>query len=196
MLDEENGTPRVRTGQTDMSVDREKFDGRFDAHFYDPAFDVVRQELDRVRDVAWDGYTSTARARARGRPGQGFADPDFELPVEWLARAARDPRRASSASDDPRRRARILLVCGARAQRPDLPGRDVEDVSPGAAGAQEVDRRERRLRGRLPRSQPAHRGVRPRDLSVQGLRLDGDAALPLAVLVLPEPRDGPDRATG
>ena len=40
------------------------------------------------------------------------------------------------------------------------------------------------------RFEPADRGVRPPDPAVQGVRLDGDAALPLALFVLPEPRHG------
>ena len=46
-------------------------------------------------------------------------------------------------------------------------------------------------RMRPARPEPAHGAVRPADPAVQGLRLDGDAALQLALFVLPEPCDGP-----
>jgi hypothetical protein len=67
--------------------------------------------------------------------------------------------------------------------------RDVQDVPlvpDGAGGDRAVG-----LDVRPARPEPAHRAVRPADPAVQGLRLDGDAALQLALLVLPEPRDGP-----
>ena len=78
------------------------------------------------------------------------------------------------------------------ADRRDLPERNGEDLSPrhhrpGTHG------KRARLHDRLPRLKQPDLGIRPRDLSVQSLRLHRDAALSLALFLLPEslPRADP-----
>ena len=46
------------------------------------------------------------------------------------------------------------------------------------------------IRPRIARSQPADIGIRPQDLPLQGLCVHIDAALPLAVQLLPQSRLG------
>lgn len=75
------------------------------------------------------------------------------------------------------------------AQRPDLSRRDVQVLAPGAARSGNL-RRGTCARGRIARSQPPRLGVRPYHPSLQGLRIDGNAALPLAVLLLSQPFSG------
>lgn len=75
---------QVRKGQGDVQLTREEFERRFRERFYDPAFDRVAAEIDRVVEVAWEGYKQY-RKSPRTRPaGEGFADPELPLPVEWL----------------------------------------------------------------------------------------------------------------
>jgi hypothetical protein len=93
--------------------------GQGDARFYDPAFDEVRAEIDRIIEVAWrtyDGYHKSPRKR---KAGPGFADPEFELPVEWLA-ARNAVIAAEQRQRDPATPRRILLICGAAPARRDL----------------------------------------------------------------------------
>lgn len=83
-----NSSPRdsddVRTGQGSTAIDRETFHARFTAHFADPAFEAAEAERARLEEVAWEGYQEYRRS-PRSRPaGQGFADPAFPLPDEWL----------------------------------------------------------------------------------------------------------------
>jgi multimeric flavodoxin WrbA len=104
-------TPRVRTGQTDVKLTREQFERRFRENFYDPAFDAVAGEIDRVVDVAWDAYDKYRKSPRRRKAGPGFADPEFELPVEWLD-ARQKILDAAREHDDPRGPSRVLLVCG------------------------------------------------------------------------------------
>ncbi len=113
--------PEVRTGQGDVKLSREEFARRIGERFYDPAFDGVRAEIERVIDVAWDGYDAY-RKSPRTRPaGPGFADPAFELPVEWLA--ARDAvLQAQRRHEDPSGPSRVLLVCGAARHDQTCPG--------------------------------------------------------------------------
>ena len=111
-----------------------------------------------------------------------------------LGRVDRDqgPPRAGAGivgrSEDEDARARHLRLA---AQRRHLPGRDLEDVPPRRARQRGAD--EGAGRGRFPRPEPAHLRLRPQDPSVQGLRVDGDAAVPLAVQLLSEPLARPGR---
>ena len=161
-------TPDVRTGQGDVKLSREEFERRLRERFYDRSSTRRR----------WRSATSSMR---RGRPttsitmprvreaGPGFANPAFTLPVEWLD--ARDRiHSAERQHRDPAGRSRVLLVAGAA----------------GARGDRAVP-----VHLRSARSEPAHRPVRTPDPALQGVRVDGHAAVPLAVLLLSEPRDGP-----
>src|SRR5205814_8511192 len=92
--------PQIRKGQGDVKLSREEFARRLGERFYDPAFDAVRGEIDRVIDVAWDGYDRYRKNPRKRKAGSGFADPEFELPIEWLA--ARDAiADAQRRHDDP-----------------------------------------------------------------------------------------------
>ena len=107
--------------------------------------------------------TNITRARARGKPARASPIPDFDLPVEWLETRANVQRRRAQTEES-----EIALAHSDRqrllAQRPDLPGRNVEDLAHGDAG-QAGDREDARLRGRYPRSVAAHRRIRQGDLS-------------------------------
>jgi multimeric flavodoxin WrbA len=104
-----------------VPLTREQFRQRFLERFYDPAFDAVRDELDRVCDIAWDGYIQY-RKSPRTRPaGAGCADPQFALPVEWLA--ARDAVHAAERTQkDAASPSRILVVSGATRSEHTCPG--------------------------------------------------------------------------
>ncbi|MDB4878277.1 MAG: NADPH-dependent reductase [Gemmatimonadetes bacterium] len=121
MTAEQPDVPEVRKGQTYESLSKEEFAKRFDARFYDPAFDYLRDELARIRDVAWDGYHEY-RKSPRTRPaGAGFADPTFALPIEWLE--TRDQiidaqkRHANAAAQR-----RVLVICASPRTDATCPG--------------------------------------------------------------------------
>src|SRR6187401_2698921 len=76
--------PRVREGQGSVALTKKQFAAQFRERFYDPAFDAATKSLDEILRLAWDGYVEY-RKSPRTRPaGRGFADPTYELPVEWL----------------------------------------------------------------------------------------------------------------
>ena len=105
-------------------------------------------------------------------------------------RARRDPRRRGAAR---RRRAaarppRQRLV----AQRAHLPGRDVEELAAGRDRARGRSRQRPASRSSMLDLSPARLRVRPPHPPLQGLLLDRGAALPLALLLLPEPFARPD----
>lgn len=105
----------------EVKLSRAEFEIRLGERFNDPAFDVVRDKLKDIMDVAWDGYDSYRKSPRSTRAGSEFADPDFAVPVEWLAtRAAiHEAQRRQSDPTSPRR---ILLISGAARSDQTCPG--------------------------------------------------------------------------
>ena len=114
-------TPRVRKGQGDVKLSRREFAARLTERFYDPAFDVVRPEIERIVDIAWNNYDEYHKSPREQKAGPGFADPEFELPVEWLA-ARHAVTAAEKRQRDPLTPRRILLICGAARHDETCPG--------------------------------------------------------------------------
>jgi multimeric flavodoxin WrbA len=102
-------------------VSREEFARRLRERFYDPAFDAVKDEIERVIEVAWDGYHEYRKNPRRRKAGPGFADPDYDLPVEWLETRERilEAQRRQADPTSPRR---ILLVAGGARHEQTCPG--------------------------------------------------------------------------
>jgi multimeric flavodoxin WrbA len=99
----------VRKGQGDVE------------RFYDPEFASVSGAIDAIADVAWRAYDEYHKSPRTRKAGPGFADPDFELAVEWLdAREA--IQRAQREHENPAARSRVLLVCGAARHDQTCPG--------------------------------------------------------------------------
>jgi multimeric flavodoxin WrbA len=113
--------PPVRREAKYVPLTRRQFGERFDARFYDPAFDDVRPELAKIRERAWDGYIKY-RKSPRTRPaGAGFADPSYAVAEEWLqTRAAiQDAERKQKNPSSP---SRVLIVNGATRSEHSCPG--------------------------------------------------------------------------
>ena len=114
-------SPAVRKGQGDVKLSRDEFARRLAERFYDPAFDAVRPEIDRIIEVAWKNYDEYHKSPRERKAGPGFAEPDFELPMEWLA--AHDAVTAAEKRQrDPTAPRRILLICGAARHDETCPG--------------------------------------------------------------------------
>ncbi len=113
--------PAVRKGQGDTHLSREEFGRRLRERFYDPAFDSLTEELEAVIAAAWDGYDQYRKSPRTRRAGAGFADPEFELPLEWLQ--ARDEIHAAQQRQrDPTSPSRILLICASARSDQTCPG--------------------------------------------------------------------------
>ena len=78
-------------------------------------------------------YRDGRKAPITRKAGRGYADPDYDLSVEWIETKARleQAQTIVGRSEDEDARARHLRLA---AQRRHLPGRDLEDVSPRRAG--------------------------------------------------------------
>jgi multimeric flavodoxin WrbA len=100
---------------------KDEFVRRFRSQFQDPAFDELESELQRLADAAWAGYREYRKSPRTRKAGLGFADPDYELPVEWLA-ARRAIHEAQRRHDDPEGPPRFLLVNGSSRSEHTCPG--------------------------------------------------------------------------
>ena len=101
--------PRVVTGMPSVELSENEFKRRFLERYYDPDFDARSKELDAIASIAWKSYIEYHKSPRTRRAGRGYEDPDFALPLEWLAtrdsieKASR--RRASSTAPS-----RFLIV--------------------------------------------------------------------------------------
>lgn len=105
------GPTPARKGQAPGHLDREEFGRRFRQSFDDPAFAAEHEALQRIEIVAWDAYDKSRKAPRTQKAGPGFADPDYDLSVEWLAQRER-LRQAAARQQDRAAPSRVLVVCG------------------------------------------------------------------------------------
>jgi multimeric flavodoxin WrbA len=111
----------IRTGMPDVQIDKQEFSRRFRNRFFDPAFAVHEKALQAIIDTAWDGYDVYRKNPIKRVAGEGYAKPEAELPVEWLAtKAAIDA--AQARQKNPKSPSRILLVNGSMRSDQSCPG--------------------------------------------------------------------------
>lgn len=132
-------TPAVRKGQGDVKLTRAEFERRIGERFYDPAFDTVRDEIRRVMDVAWNGYDEYRKSPRTRTAGPEFADPEFELPVEWLETRARI-HEAERRQRDPGSPRRVLVVNGAARHDQTCPGEMSKSFRLAQLAREEIER--------------------------------------------------------
>jgi hypothetical protein len=120
-LHERQMTSDVRKGMPDPQIDQETFKKRYLDAFYDPAFAGLEHELDHAAAVAWDAYTHGRKAPRTRPAGPEFADPGYDLSVEWLA-AREAIKAAERAHHDPSGPGRILIVNGSPRSEHTCPG--------------------------------------------------------------------------
>jgi len=113
--------PRIRKGQAPDKLLREAFGERFRKSFFDPIFDPERKALARVEEIAWQAYCQSRKAPITQKAGPGFADPDYDLSVEWRANSEA-VERAQLAQKDPASPSRVLLVSAAARNDGTCPG--------------------------------------------------------------------------
>jgi multimeric flavodoxin WrbA len=111
----------VRKGMPSVQLAREEFEKRYRSRFADPAFKPLQRELDAIVGAAWDGYHNSRKSPLTRKAGPGFADPDYDISVDWLA--AREAilvaqRRHDDAGETPR----ILVINGSSRSEHTCPG--------------------------------------------------------------------------
>jgi multimeric flavodoxin WrbA len=104
-----------------VALTKAEFAERFRTLFYDPVFRENAKEIESLLPNAWFSYHDYHKSPLTKKAGSGFADPSYELSVEWLA--ARDRiRKAESEHKNRRSRSRILIVNGSMRSDNTCPG--------------------------------------------------------------------------
>ncbi len=113
--------PDPREGMPSPRLDRQEFVARFLGQYRDPAFEPLRLELDKLASAAWDAYANQRKSPLTRKAGAGFADPDYELAIDWLA--ARDAvLQAKARHGDRTGPDRILLINASSRSEHTCPG--------------------------------------------------------------------------
>jgi multimeric flavodoxin WrbA len=113
--------PEPRKGMPSPRLSEGEFRTRFLRQFQDPGYEHLGDELARIASAAWDAYAHSRKAPHTRKAGPEFADPDYDLSVDWLA--ARDAIQAAARRhDDANRPARVLLVNASSRSEHTCPG--------------------------------------------------------------------------
>jgi multimeric flavodoxin WrbA len=100
-----------RKGQAQPKLARNEFHLQFSRSFMDPAFVAAKDALAVVEQIAWSNYNQSHKVPLTAKAGSDFADPAYELSVEW--KATRDRLLAAEAiQKNPGTRSRVLLING------------------------------------------------------------------------------------
>ena len=113
--------PAVRKQSAYVPLTKGQFRERFFARFYDPAFEALSAELERVFEAAWDGYITYRKSPRTTPAGADFADPGFALAVEWL-KTRETLVEAERKQKDPAALSRILIINASTRSEHSCPG--------------------------------------------------------------------------
>src|SRR6201747_62222 len=104
-----------------VKLARDEFEKRYLGRFIDPVFKSLDRKLDAIVNAAWEAYSNSRKSPLTRKAGPGFADPDYEISVDWLA--AREAILAAQRQhDDASEKPRILLINGSSRSEHTCPG--------------------------------------------------------------------------
>jgi len=112
---------KVRKGQAPPKLARVEFRNRFEQSFRDPAFAKESDALSRIEAIAWVAYSDSRKAPITRKAGKGYADPGYDLSVEWAETRAR-LKRAEVTHRNAQTTSRVLLIVGAARNDGSCPG--------------------------------------------------------------------------
>lgn len=114
-------TPEPRKGSASPRLDEAEFKRRFLSQFQDDSFQPLGAELSRIADAAWDAYHHERKSPKTRKAGPGYADPDYDLAVDWIA-AKEAIEAAQKRHDDSAAPLRVLLVNASSRSEHTCPG--------------------------------------------------------------------------
>ena len=110
-----------RKGMPSPKLKKQDFIDRYLTQFVDPAFKPLEKELGKISEVAWSAYADSRKAPVTRKAGKKFADPQYDLSVEWLAARA-DILKAQSRYEDKKALRRILIINASSRSEHTCPG--------------------------------------------------------------------------
>ena len=128
----------IRKGQAPGPLSRAVFRDRFRDSYTDPAFRAEDTALDRLEEIAWQAYIEGRKAPVTRKAGPGYADPEYELSVDWLAAKERIDN-AHARWADPASKSRVLVICGASRNDGTCPGEISKTFRLGGLVREELD---------------------------------------------------------
>ncbi|WP_077002448.1 flavodoxin family protein [Variovorax sp. KK3] len=111
----------VRKGQALPKIERAEFHERFMQSFHDPAYQAESDALARIEVIAWEAYDEGRKSPVTRKAGPGYADPDYDLSVDWLDAKERIER-AQAAWSKSETKSRVLLIDGSPRNDGTCPG--------------------------------------------------------------------------
>ena len=111
----------VRKGQAPEHLDRDEFGRRFRRNYVDPAFRAEDDAIVRLEEIAWQAYSEGRKAPITKKAGPGYADPDYDLSVDWIEAKAQIEA-AQRRWADPAAPTRALVICGSPRNDGTCPG--------------------------------------------------------------------------
>jgi multimeric flavodoxin WrbA len=111
--------PRT-TGET-KKLEKPEFTKRFEEYFYDPDFDEFKDQIAKLTEVAWKNYQGSHKAPRTVKAGPGFADPNYDLSIEWK-QTSDEIKKAQKEYEDKDGKSRILLVVASDRNDQTCPG--------------------------------------------------------------------------
>ncbi len=112
---------KVRKGMPDVQLTKTQFGESLRQRFFDPAFAKHEDAIKAIIDTAWDGYQNERKSPITKKAGKGFADPAYELSVQW-DEARKAIQAAEKRQKDSKSKSRILLVNGSMRSDQTCPG--------------------------------------------------------------------------
>ena len=112
---------KIRTGQANVPLTRAQFHEHYQLKFYDPAFADEHEAIARLEEIAWQALQEGRKAPITRPAGRGFADPVYEVSVQWLDTRKR-LRLAQKRWQDSSTPSRVLLICGSARNDGTCPG--------------------------------------------------------------------------
>ena len=97
-------TTQVRKGQAPGHLERGEFAVRFRDSFVDPAFRAEDGAIARLEEIAWHAYSDGRKSPITRKAGPGYADPDYDLSVDWIETKERLDARPGGLGRSGRRR--------------------------------------------------------------------------------------------
>ena len=131
----------IRKGQAPAVLSRSAFHERFLESFMDPAFRAEDEAISRVEAIAWDAYQEGRKAPLTRKAGAGYADPAYELSVEWLKTKSRIEK-AQTKWCNAKSKSRALIICGSARNDGTCPG-EISKTFRMLKWAEEVLKREK-----------------------------------------------------
>jgi multimeric flavodoxin WrbA len=100
---------KPRVSGDDLHLDEAEFKKRYQEHFYDPRFQGLSAEIEKITEQAWKNYQDHRKAPVTRKAGAGFKDPTYDLSVEWI-KASEAIKEAQAQFEDKTLPSRVLLI--------------------------------------------------------------------------------------